>query len=63
MAVRNRDGPYAAAPTLNGGVGAARREYMTAFVVHFGIKPWEIDRLTVTEFLALCQYVDQLNSR
>jgi len=31
-----------------------------ALAFHFGIRPWEIDRLTIDEFYAFCDAADEL---
>ena len=37
-----------------------RAYYMAALAYHFGVRPWEIDLLTVDEFDHLCAAVDQI---
>jgi hypothetical protein len=34
---------------------------MGVFAEYLGIRPWEIDRLTLAEFNALCKYIDDKN--
>lgn len=34
---------------------------MGVFAEFLGIRPWEIDRLSVQEFDALCNYIDRKN--
>lgn len=51
-------GPYPA--SLRGGVGQLRASHTVSLARHFGIKPWEIDRLTVEEFIAFCDAVDHI---
>ena len=41
---------------------AQRDRYWLLILVHFGIKPWEIDRLAVVEFELLCKQADQIES-
>jgi hypothetical protein len=35
--------------------------YKPALAYHFGIRPWEIDKLTWAEFEQFCQAADELN--
>lgn len=39
------------------------RRYKPALAYHFGIRPWEIEKLTWAEFELFCAEVDQLNKQ
>lgn len=37
--------------------------YMVSMTYHFGLRPWEIDRLTVVQFDGYAAAVDNLNRK
>ena len=44
-------------------VATLRGRHLIALAYHFGIKPWEIDRLSIHEFYALCDACESLNDQ
>jgi len=39
----------------------AAHDRLGLFAHYLGIRPWEIGRLTVGEFLGLCSWIDEAN--